>query len=104
MARFMGELQGRRGAVSRLGDGNSGLTMTAAGWHGAIEVRLTANRDKEKSDNFEVILKPWGSGSGPSRVIASGTLDARGKVCWWAARDTLSVTVLADEKKEESCS
>ena len=98
MARFIGELQGRRGAASRLGDGNSGLTVTAAGWHGAIEVRLTANRDKEKSDNFEVILKPWGSSSGPSRVIASGTLDARGKVRWWAERDTLSVMVQTDEE------
>lgn len=101
MARFFGSVQGRRGEATRLGDGVSGLTVTAAGWHGAIEVRLTAKRDAEKSDEFEVILKPWGSSAGGSRVIASGKLDSCGAVHWWAERNTLAVIVKEREKVEK---
>lgn len=73
MAHFYGELKGSRGAVSRLGGKDGGMTTTVAGWGGAIHVVLFVF---EGRDYYHVMLTPWKSSGGTSRIIAEGFLDA----------------------------
>jgi hypothetical protein len=73
MAHFYGELKGTRGDVSRLGDKTNGLRTTAAGWGGAVTTELFVVDGK---DYYRVMLTPWKSSGGTSRVIAEGFLDA----------------------------
>jgi hypothetical protein len=46
MARFYGTLQGARGPASRLGNGSSGLTVTAQSYTGDIVVELSAGEER----------------------------------------------------------
>jgi len=62
MAHFYGVLRGGRGEASRLGHKSSGLTMTAAGWGGAVRVTLRYD-DASGCDMAHVALVPW-KGSG----------------------------------------
>ena len=72
MAHFYGMTQGFRGAASRLGGKESGLTTTAASWSGAIRVELRHDAATGK-DKFVVTQTPW-HGCGVSEIIASGTI------------------------------
>ena len=40
MAQFRGTIQGNRGRASRLGTKNSGLSVSANGWHIGVRVEL----------------------------------------------------------------
>ena len=56
MARFLGAIQGRKGAVTRLGDGNSGIRAQAQGWNAGVTVHggpVTLGSDQ---DAFVVTL------------------------------------------------
>lgn len=75
MAHFYGELQGQKGAVSRLGGKSGGIHTVAAGWHGAIRTDVFHN-DETGEDRYEVWMTPWKGSGGDTRMIASGTLDA----------------------------
>ena len=75
MAHFWGTCQGHRGAAARSGAKSSGMHTEAAGWSGCIDVQVFYNEDTQR-DEFVVRLKPWGSSSGESRVIAEGILDS----------------------------
>lgn len=75
MAQFYGSVEGTRGAASRLGTTKSGMAATAAGWRGAISVRVW--HDKEtNTDRYTVYLTPWEGSEGKSRLLAEGILDA----------------------------
>jgi hypothetical protein len=71
MSHFYGVLQGSRGQATRCGTSFSGLTVTAAGWDGALEIELW--QDSQGRDRFRVRQKSW-QGSGVERVIAGGLL------------------------------
>lgn len=72
MAHFYGLVHGARGEASRLGDKKSGMTACAAGWGGAIKVRVW--HDSEAGvDRFAVDMTPW-HGSGDSECIATGIM------------------------------
>ena len=68
MARFYGGVQGARGQAHRLGTAKSGITVVAASYQGAVEVRLRAVNGL---DHAEVSFKPW-QGVGSSLPIYSG--------------------------------
>lgn len=72
MAHFYGTIQGNRGEASRCGVDS--YYAVAAGWHGAIKVRLY--RDENDIDWFSVYLIPWGASSGQDLLLASGRLDS----------------------------
>lgn len=40
MAKFLGMVKGARGAASRLGTSNSGITASAQSWGGSVQVQL----------------------------------------------------------------
>lgn len=87
MAQFYGEVQGGRGATSRLGGKDAGIRTTAAGWRGAIKVR-TWHDDEGDCDRFEVRLTPWKNSGGHERIIAEGVLDVDAKT-WLGAERVL---------------
>ena len=73
MAHFYGTLEGNRGKATRCGTKIGGLSVTAAGWGGAIYVKLF---EQDGVDHYTVSIGPW-QGSGGSYVkLASGKLDA----------------------------
>jgi len=52
MARFLGKVQGQRGAATRLGSPKSGLLVTANGWNSGVKVYAKVNQDGH--DIFEI--------------------------------------------------
>lgn len=70
MSHFYGILQGSRGGVTRCGTQGSGVETHAAGWGGAIRVKVWA---QDGVDHFTVLMVPW-SGMGAYRLLASGIL------------------------------
>jgi hypothetical protein len=70
MAKFLGRVQGRRGAATRLGDRD--LTVTAASWEGAIVVELSERDGKIWA---HVGTTSW-HGHGENQLIYSGPIDA----------------------------
>jgi len=76
MARFYGKVQGRRGeGASRLGSETSGLTVTAAGWQGALKVQLTVDEETGRA-RYLVTLTPGKGSGGATTVLLTGELDA----------------------------
>ena len=73
MSHFYGVLEGSRGAATRCGTKNSGLTAIAAGWKGAIETYVT---EVNGVDHYQVWLIPWQGSGDRERLIAEGILDA----------------------------
>ena len=71
MSHFYGQMQGSRGGVTRCGTKNSGLSLTAASWSGAINTVLYQN--SEGKDCYRVVQTPW-HGNGVSRVLAEGVI------------------------------
>jgi hypothetical protein len=71
MSHFYGQLQGGRGAVTRTGTKNSGLSITAASWNGAINTVLYQNSDGK--DCYRVVQTPW-HGRGTTKVLAEGVI------------------------------
>lgn len=47
MARFYGEMQGNRGATSRMGEASSGFWGHIRGWHIGAQVRMNAEGDTD---------------------------------------------------------
>ena len=76
MAHFYGTLQGARGKATRCGSKGSGIETTAAGWGGAVTVRVY---EHDGADCFEVTLHPWQGSGGQSKLLARGALCARGE-------------------------
>lgn len=74
MAHFYGTLRGSRTSeATKSGGKDSGLQATAAGWGGAIRTELFV---VDGRDYYRVMLTPWASSGGTSRVVAEGFLDA----------------------------
>jgi hypothetical protein len=74
MARFWGEVQGARGAVSRLGNSISGLVTTAASWRGAVRVAMSAHDD---ADTVSVTMGAHqGAGPSPSVLLFAGRVES----------------------------
>ena len=75
MAHFLGSVRGTRGEVSRLGGKDSGVSVTAASWQGAVVTRLYV--DATTGKDFAVIeLTPW-HGRGASLEIYRGPVDGK---------------------------
>jgi len=74
MSRFYGTLQGSRGEATRCGTKDSGVETYAAGWSGAIRVKVYPGANGE--DRYIVSLVPWQSSGGSSRILSEGVLDA----------------------------
>ena len=72
MAHFYSTTTGRAGTATRCGTKSSGLTTTAAGWTGAINVYLSHD-EKTGKDMYHVHQIPW-KGKGLGRVLATGFL------------------------------
>ena len=75
MSHFYGVLGGSRGEASRCATKTSGLSVTAAGWRGAVGVRVWYNADKGR-DEYRVYLTPWQGSGGHSRLFSAGGLNA----------------------------
>lgn len=75
MSHFYGMIKGTKGEATRCGDKGSGYSAVAAGWQGAIKVRL--RHDKSTGmDHFSVYMIPWGSSNGADILLARGRLDS----------------------------
>lgn len=72
MAHFFGEIEGQRGAASRLGSKDSGLRVVAASWSGAIKVWLRHDRDGQ--DHYTVEQTQWQNGAGVNQLLATGVI------------------------------
>lgn len=77
MSHFYGVLKGSRGSTTRGGTITSGLTATAAGWEGAVEVEVFVKvfSDEGCQDWAKVWLTDWPSGR-RIRVLWEGPLMA----------------------------
>lgn len=72
MSHFYGTLQGQAGKATRRGSKNSGLTVTAASWDGAVSVDLYF--DPSTGENrYRVYAHGW-HGRGDSFPIAMGII------------------------------
>lgn len=76
MSHFYGSIKGTKGEATRCGDKHRGYRAVAAGWGGAIEVRLVhqLQHGVVGVDMFDVRLIQWGSSSGGDILLASGPL------------------------------
>jgi hypothetical protein len=75
VSRFYGTVDGQaRTPASRRGSASSGITTYAAGWSGAIRVKVFPGANGE--DRYIVSLVPWQSSGGSSRILSEGVLDA----------------------------
>lgn len=70
MAHFYGTLEGSRGQITRCGTKNSGVTVVAASWKGAVRISLWFD-EKNNVDMMDVSLIPW-KGVGSSRILYHG--------------------------------
>lgn len=73
MAQFRGTIRGARGEASRLGGKESGLRVTANGWHGGVEVRAYHEDGEDHFDVYATDGSGYGGGAG-----FLGTVDANG--------------------------
>ena len=72
MGHFRGLIRGGRGDASRLGTKNSGLTVEAASWAGAIKVDLWHHSDG--TDKFRVVQTQHVNGAGINELLGEGTI------------------------------
>lgn len=80
MAHFIGYTKGHKGEASRLGTKESGMSVTAASWQGAVDVWLYHDKDTGR-DMVRVSLKPW-HGAGQHVDLYSGPVGGTlGSVC-----------------------
>jgi hypothetical protein len=77
MARFIGRIQGARGAASRLGGDASGITAEANGWNVGVTVR---GRAVPAGDVFDIYATGGTNGAAPEQHLGWVSLDADGKV------------------------
>jgi len=68
MARFMGEVEGNRNPVHRLGSPSSGIRGHIHGWRVGIEVRGYV---KDDEDVFDVYLTSGSAGHRPGRFLGT---------------------------------
>jgi len=73
MAQFMGEVQGSRGAVHRLGGKDSGMTTYNNGWRCGITVHA---HTVDGVDIFEVYRTHGSNGGGDRKLIATVRSDS----------------------------
>jgi hypothetical protein len=69
MSHFYGTMEGSRGKATRCGTKNSGMTVTAASWRGAV--RTTLFVDSKGRDCFRVEEITW-KGAGRYRILTEG--------------------------------
>ena len=76
MSHFYGSIKGAKGEATRCGAKTSGYHAVAAGWGGAIDVRLEhrIQRGVVGVDMFTVRLIQWGGSRGSDILLASGPL------------------------------
>ena len=75
MARFIGEVQGNRGAVTRLGSKSSGMNTECNGWHSGVKVIAIYNAEFD-IDEF-LIYATNGSGNGDSDGFIGKVIDGK---------------------------
>lgn len=71
MSHFYGTMKGSRGEATRCGTKNSGMSVTAASWNGAIRTLLFVDDDGD--DAYRVVQVEW-QGRGVYRTIAEGKI------------------------------
>ena len=72
MSQFYGTLQGQgKTRATRRGSKNSGITVQAASWAGAVQV--TVFEDHKGAERYVVQLIPW-KGRGESKLLAEGRM------------------------------
>lgn len=75
MAHFYGTLKGKgKNIVTKCGTKNSGITITAQGWKGQIEVKIYHSKPSGE-DMYSVSLVPANSEPGKTMILAVGALD-----------------------------
>jgi len=72
MSRFYGVVEGSYKPVHGRGSKSSGITVTAASWNGAIEVKLYV--DKLGRDCYTIRQVPW-KGVGKNKKLFSGIMN-----------------------------
>jgi hypothetical protein len=72
MSHFYGVVAGNRGQATRGGTKISGYLTIAASWDGAIQVRLSYDKETEK--NHYVVYQSQWHGKGIEQPIASGII------------------------------
>ena len=72
MARFMADVQGTRGPVSRLGDARNGIESHTRGWEVGVRV---IGRVVDGEDEFEVWATSGSSGAAAGKLIGVVYLD-----------------------------
>lgn len=73
MARFYASIQGKKGAVSRTGDADSGIEGHICSWHVGAEVHVV---DENGHDVVLVYATDGRTGARPKKLIARFTADA----------------------------
>jgi len=69
MAQFYAQIQGNRGAASRMGSKDSGIWSHTRGWNSGVEV--VGRVDEDGNDVFEVFATSGSNGGGSRRLIAT---------------------------------
>jgi len=68
MARFLGAVRGRKGAVTRLGSAPSGINAAAQGWNSGVTVRGFARGDE---DEFHIFATGGSNAAVPERYLGT---------------------------------
>lgn len=95
MSHFYGTVQGSRGEASRTGGKDAGITAVAAGWGGAVKVRVFHDADNN-ADRFSVQQTTWRNGRGLYEPIAEGVIGKPSSVSELRAALTEAKEALAD--------
>lgn len=83
MAHFMGQLQGRRGSTSRLGDKRKGIHATLSGWNFGLYVELSHEDEPDSGSGRDVVrvYQTKGSLGGGEKVLVLTMREGGAVVC-----------------------
>ncbi|KKK90540.1 hypothetical protein LCGC14_2721950 [marine sediment metagenome] len=75
MSHFYGTLAGQaQTTATRRGSKNSGITVVAASWNGAVEVDAY---ERDGEDRVRVSFIQWQNGAGSNRLIYDGLISGK---------------------------
>ena len=97
MAQFYAYIHGSRGAASRLGTKQSGMTASIKSWSGQIDITLSHYNG---TDRAHVSLRPHSGDYGPAVTLYDGPVDGwrthrnlgpLGRAAWQAENNNLLI-------------
>ena len=77
MARFIGEVRGNRGAITRLGSKSSGMNTECNGWNSGVKVTAIYNAEFDIDEFLIYATNGSGHGNGDSDGFIGRVIDGK---------------------------